>query len=264
MQRPGVIFLIVVTVAVIAVLLYLYGPFGREVGEIAEERPPTGSAPSGPSGEEPSERAEPEPELPALAGSDGLVREVVEGLSPHSGVAASLVTEDLIRRFVGAVHAIADGRSPRRHLAHLEPEGRFRVIEENGAFRIDPRSYRRYDGLAEAFGSLDVDGTAEAYERLEPLMDEAYADLGEEGARFRPTLIRALDVLLATPVPEGPLELVDRVLRFEFRDSDLEGLSEAQKHLVRTGPENVERIQATLRALRARLLELPPEGPPSG
>ena len=46
-------------------------------------------------------------------------------------------------------------------------------------------------------------------------------------------------------------------LSYELRDPQLESLSDAQKHLLRMGPRNVETIQAKLRAIRQALVAAP-------
>lgn len=201
---------------------------------------------------------EPREDLPALDASDELVRRLAESLSSRPRLAEWLATDDLIRRFVGAVVRVAAGRSPREPLEFLEPEGEFLVRGEPGdSAVIDPESHRRYDPLAATITALDTRGTAELYRRIRPLLREAYRDLGFREPSFDETLARAAAVLLAVPVPEAPIEVVPvGGTAWAYRNPELEALSPAQKALVRMGPENVERIQAKLREL-ARALDLP-------
>lgn len=212
--------------------------------------------------------------LPPLDASDARVRELLSGLSSRPELAEWLVTDRLVRRFVGAVVSVAAGTSPRDELEFLDPEGEFRVREggEGGEARrggaataatIDPASYRRYDPVAATFASLDTEGTARLYRRLRPLFREAYRELGFSEGSFHGTLARAVENLLAVPVPEGPVEVVpaDEGLGWAYRDPALEALSPAQKHLLRMGPENVRRVQAKLREL-AGALDLPLLRPP--
>jgi hypothetical protein len=104
--------------------------------------------------------------------------------------------------------------------------------------------------------SLDTEGTAEQYRRLRPLFQEAYRDLGFRTS-FDAALAGAVEMLLAVPVPQGPVELERAgVGAYEYRDPELEGLSPAQKHLLRMGPRNIERVQAKLRHL-VEALDLP-------
>lgn len=202
-------------------------------------------------------------DLPGLAASDSLVRELAADLSSRPALAEWLVTEDLVRRFVGAVVNVAAGMSPESELNALEPEGTFSVRDAGDATVVDTASYRRYDPVVETFASLDTRGSAQLYQRLRPLFQEAYRDLGFSEGHFDGAMARAVETLLAVPVPDGPVELAPTGgTAWEYRDPELEELSPAQKHLLRMGPENVRRVQAKLREL-AEAMELPTLPAPS-
>lgn len=199
-------------------------------------------------------------DLPPLGASDELVRRMAEELSSRPALAEWLATDSLVRHFVGAVVQVAAGRSPRDEIAFMEPEGEFRVREAGAPTPpsvVDPASYRRYDAVAATVASLDTRGTAELYRRLRPLFQEAYRDLGFREGSFDGALARAMETLLAVPVPDGPVEVVPSGAdAWEYRDPELEELAPAQKHLLRMGPENIRRVQGKLREL-AEALELP-------
>ena len=73
-----------------------------------------------------------------LATSDAVVRELAAEISSHPKLAAWLLNEDLIRRFVASVDNIASGISPRAHLEFLRPREGFEVEEQpDGALIID-------------------------------------------------------------------------------------------------------------------------------
>ena len=57
---------------------------------------------------------------------------------------------------------------------------------------VDPRSYGRYNWLADAVASLDTEGSARLYSTLRPRVEEAYAELGSPDTRFDATLERAI------------------------------------------------------------------------
>jgi hypothetical protein len=191
-----------------------------------------------------------------LATSDAVVRELAAEISSHPKLAAWLVNEDLIRRFVASVDNIASGVSPQAHLDFLRPKESFEVDERrNGALVIEPDSYGRYDLVARVFASFDTDGTVTLYRELEPLIDEAYAEIGPAGADFDDRLDRAFDSLLAVPVLEGDAEVEQLIVTYAWADDELEALSGAQRHLLRMGPHNVSLIQAKLGELRAALAE---------
>lgn len=189
-----------------------------------------------------------------LATSDVVVRELVAEISSHPKLAAWLVNEDLVRRFVASVNNIASGVSPQAHLEFLRPKEGFEVDEkQNGVLVIETGSYGRYDLIAQVFSSLDTEGIAALYRELEPLIDEAYAEIGPANADFEDRLDKAFDLLLAVPVLEGPAEVEQLILTYAWADDELEALSGAQRHFLRMGPENVSLIQGTLGELRAAL-----------
>lgn len=200
--------------------------------------------------------------LPPLDASDALVRDLVKQVSSHPRVAAWLATDGLIRNFTVVVANIADGTTPARHLRMLSPASSFRVIERGGDLSIDPRSYERYDALAAAAASLDAHGSARLYATLKPRIEEAYRDLGVPSTPFDRTLERAIVMLLATPVLDGPMRVEPRGIGYGFAAPDLEALSPPQKQLLRTGSRNVRVIQASLRDI-ALALGIPPERLPT-
>jgi hypothetical protein len=118
---------------------------------------------------------------------------------------------------------------------------------------VDPRSYDRYNWIADAVASLDTAGTARLHGTLKPRVEEAYAELGTPETPFDATLERAIVVLLETPVVDGDVRLVTRGALYAYADQRLEALSPAQKQLVRTGPRNARLIQAKLRQIAAAL-----------
>lgn len=187
--------------------------------------------------------------LPPLGESDALVRELVSRLSSHPRVAAWLTTDQLVRNFTVVALNIANGRTPSGHLKTVRPDGAFATRQEGGQLVIDPRSYQRYDGHADAVASIDARGAARLYATLKPRISEAYQDLGGLSGEFDPVLERAIEELLATPVVEGPIPLESDSVSYTYADPKLESLSAAQRQLLRMGPRNVKIIQAKLREI---------------
>ena len=190
--------------------------------------------------------------LPPLAETDALVRTLVGKLSSHPRVAAWLTTDQLIRNFTVSVINVADGRTPARHLRAVRPAGAFAVANEGGVLVVDPASYRRYDDYADAVAALDAEGVARLYVTLGPRIEEAASELGQPGG-FDPVLERAILELLKTPVVEGQVALTPKGIGYEYADARLQSLSGAQRQLLRTGPRNVQIIQAKLREIALHL-----------
>jgi len=197
----------------------------------------------------PSSAPEEALDLPTLDASDEVVRRVVSGLSARPEWASWLVSDDLVRRFVLAVVAVADGRSPAEHLPFLVPEDPFYVRESGEGMVVDPRSYNRYDLAAATFASLDAQGVARLYRQLHPLMEDAYRELGLPNRSFDDTVRQAFAQLLSTKVPAPPVAVEPDGGLWAFSDPAVERLSPAQKQLVRMGPDNAAVVQAKLREL---------------
>ncbi len=215
------------------------------------EAAPEGLAPVPPTA--PEAELEPDEPLPPLAESDAFVRERAAAASSRPELAAWLVGEGLVARFVAAVDNVANGESPRAHLRELAPSGPFEATEREGRYVATQRSWSRYDLVAALFSSLDADACARLHRLLLPLFEESYRELGGGEDRFDDALKRAFRELLRAPSIDGDVEVVPRVRSYHFADPELEALSPAQKHLLRMGPRNVRAIQAKLRELATAL-----------
>jgi hypothetical protein len=202
-------------------------------------------------------------DLPPLDQSDGAIATLVKALSSHPRVTAWLATKGLIRNFTVVVENIAAGKTPALHLQPLSPSGAFVTGGAGDRLVIDPRSYRRYDALAAGVASVDPAAAARLYGGLRPRIDEAYRDLGQDTS-FDAVLERAIVLLLETPIPDPPVRLSRPVkgIVYPFADPRLEGLTAAQKQLVRMGPDNARTIQASLRSI-ALALGIPAERLPN-
>lgn len=189
-------------------------------------------------------------DVPPLDASDALTRQLVTQLSSHPTVMAWLTTDNLIRNFAVVVLNIADRDLPSKHLRAVTPSGGFTVITDRGRTYLDPASYRRYDGYADAFEAMDAKGAAKLYATLKPRINEAFRELGHpRDDAADATLRRALQSLLATPVIETRIPLRQPGVMYAFEDPTLESLSPAQRQLLRMGPRNVRIIQQKLREI---------------
>ena len=196
--------------------------------------------------------------VPPLDQSDPIVRELVKQITSHPKIAAWLATEQLIRTFTVAVDNVSGGLTPAGRLRVWRPPSGFETVVRGRGLQVAPRSYDRYDDLADAAASIDADGAARLYATLKPRIEEAYRDLGYPDTSFDRTLERAIVSLLRTPAPDGAEQLEPKGIGYAFVDPALEGLTAAQKQLLRTGPRNVRIIQTSLRRI-ALALGIPPE-----
>jgi len=248
----GLAVAILAILAVIAGLYYFFfmkKPEPPAAAMPAAETVPAGgeSVPAGPGGEPLAFPAVP------LAASDAAVREFALALSANPEFAKWLLTKDLIRKFVVSVDNVANGMSPKNHIDFFSPPGEFRVARTPGGTLVDSATYARYDTVVGVALSLDAAAAARLYRAVDPLVQEAYNELGYPGVDFDDTLVRAMTELLETPVVDGPVRLEQKVLSYSMTDETLEALSQAQKQLLRMGPKGVQAVHDKIRELAAAM-----------
>ena len=194
------------------------------------------------------------PALPPLDQMDPYLRTLLRGLSTRPELAAWLATDNLIQQMALTIDRVSRGSSPAGELRVLAPEGTPTTTRAGRTRRIDESSYARYDGLATALSSVDPAAVATAYRTIQPRLNEAYGNLGKAETSVDVAVQQALDVLISTPVPNGPITVVEgKGATWAFADPALEALTPAQKHLLRMGPRNAARVIETLKAVRQRL-----------
>jgi hypothetical protein len=206
-------------------------------------------------GEEKEAPPQPEVKLPSLDQSDDFVRQMLRNLSPHGKLGEWLRIKNIIRVFVAAVDNIANGKSPRPQLGFLSPGQAFPVNEKGDRIYLDPKGYERYDILTDAIVSFSALRTVQAYQKLKPLFQQAYRELGYPQKDFQATLIQAIKRILDVPIVEREILLQEegKGLNYVFIDEDLENMSEVQKHLLRMGPKNTQKIQQKVREIALAL-----------
>lgn len=243
-HRARPVILIVTVLALVG--LGAWFVMGREGPPVAPAPEPVAARPASPG-------APAAPPSVPVAESDARARELARGLSSEPEFGKWLGQEGLLQRFTTAVSNIADGESPRMVLSFLAPARGFQVAKRGGQTVMEPRGYERYESVARVFGSIDAQAAARVYGELKPLIEGVYVEIAPPGQTFDGTFSRAIQHLLAVPVPQGDVPLVERGALFVYADPQLEGLSRAQKHLLRMGPTHMQTIQAKLRDLQGAL-----------
>lgn len=177
---------------------------------------------------------------------DELLRSLAARGSKSPELSGWLAAPNILQRVAAASRLIADGKSPRPVLTFIEIEDDFAVEERGNRVFISPRAYARYDGLVRAFTSMDPGYAARSYVDLRRHFDAAFAQVARPGERFDDVLAAAIQRLISVKVPEGQVELVPVGAIYTFKDPELEGLTAAEKHVLRMGPENAAALQKWL------------------
>ena len=193
--------------------------------------------------------------LPALNDSDQVARDSFAGVIGQAPVERFLVPQNIIRHIVVTVDNL-----PRRKVAidlrPVKPTPGQTVTSTQGEQTIlSPANYERYAPLVKVIENTDAKSLALVYERLYPLFQQSYEDLGYPGKYFNDRLVEVIDHLLQTPEPAGPLRLTQPKVFYEYADPDLESRSAGQRLLLRMGSQNERAIKAKLREFRAEIVK---------
>jgi len=192
--------------------------------------------------------------LPALNDSDALVHDSLAGLLGREPVEQLLVPQNLVRHIVVTVDNL-----PRKKVAvdlrPLKPTpGQTQVAAQGELVTLSPDNFARYAPLMRVLEKTDVKALTVVYERLYPLFQQAYEDLGYPGKYFNDRLVQVIDHLLETPEVPAPIQLVQPRVFWEYADASLENRSAGQKLLIRMGPQNARVIKTRLREFRAEIV----------
>jgi hypothetical protein len=191
--------------------------------------------------------------LPALNDSDTVVHDSLVGVLGRGAVEQFLVPQNIVRHIVVTVDNL-----PRHRVAvDLRPvkptPGQPVTSSQANMTTLSESSFARYAPLVRVVQGADMRSLAVVYERLYPLFQQAYEDLGYPGKYFNDRLVEVIDHLLQTPEVPAPIPLVQPKVFWEYADPDLENRSAGQKLLIRMGPANARVIKAKLREFRAEI-----------
>jgi len=213
---------------------------------------------------QPVQAAEP---LPALDHSDALIKVALNGLLGSRMVASLLATDDFARRFVATVDNLGRERAATRLWPAKSTPTQLLVVDYADGPGIAPGNADRYRQFVHLASSVDTATAMAVYQRLYPLFQQAYEELGYSGKHFNERVLEVMDQLLDTPdltppimltLPEvhGPILSTRPWTRYEFADPGLEARPAGQKLLLRMGLDNASSIKVKLAELRVGLAEL--------
>ncbi|MCE9680341.1 DUF3014 domain-containing protein [Shewanella sp. AS1] len=191
--------------------------------------------------------------LPALAESDSYVTEQALEVADGMKIDPILVEKDIVRHFVVFVDNLAQGELARKVSPLKAPNGSFSVSDVTDKTYLNPDSYHRYDLYADFAAGLNDQELMATYKKLSPLLNEAFEELGYNNQNFDDRMLKAIDVMLAAPIIEHPIEVTSVSVNYQFVDPELEALPNAQKLMIRMGPQNSKKVKAALRKLKLQL-----------
>ncbi len=186
-------------------------------------------------------------------GEPSVLRRVVEGL-PGLRSDVLVQTEELAPVLASALDAMVAGDVPLELVRLVDLDGWREVLvreDDSGRLVLAAGTRRRYRPVVDVVAALDADAVAAAWEAVRPAVARAGGHEAPDDIDL--ALRQVLDDLLAVEVPDGPIEMEQRTLRYIFADDELQALSPLQRHLVLMGPESARRVQRSLGAVRSAL-----------
>jgi Protein of unknown function (DUF3014) len=189
--------------------------------------------------------------LPPLADSDVALRDALAKVAGAEAVRDYLQPEEVVRRLVVTIDNLPRQKVAVEKRPTLGLASAFVVDGDELHATLDRRNFDRYKPMVAVVGKLDMQRLAQVYIQFYPLFQQAYQNLGYPSGYFNDRLVQVIDLLLATPQPTGPIELVRPNVMYTFADPALEALPAGQKLLIRMGPDNAALIKAKLSELRA-------------
>jgi hypothetical protein len=229
--------------------------------ETAAAEPPKPALPAEPAIKHPVPVPDGNDALPALDDSSVPMQNALADLIGAESVQRFVVSDDLVRHIVVTVDNLSERKVAER-LRPIKPiPGGFVVAGSEDAPTLDAANYARYDAAVRLLGSTDTQRLVATYVRYYPLFQESYENLGHPPQYFNDRVVEVIDLLLATPEPQGPIALARPSVQYEYADPKLEALTAGQKVLVRMGPDNARAVKTKLRELRSALIGLPDTRP---
>ena len=217
------------------------------------------AAPSEPPIRHPIEPAATPPEpLPALAESDGAMREALAELFGPS-LEEFFHPQDIIRRVVATVDNLPQESVALRLMPVKPVPGRLVTAGKGESLTLGPENGARYRPYVQLAESVPTGPLVAVYVHFYPLFQQQYEELGYPDKYFNDRLVQVIDHLLAAPEVKEPVLLTQPKVTYQFADPKLEGLSAGQKILVRMGGGNAAKVKAKLLEIRSAVARNAPQ-----
>ena len=191
--------------------------------------------------------------LPALAESDDFVAKKALAVASGMKIEPLILKKDMARQFVVFIDNLAQGELIRKASPMIGPDNKFTTSEITNKTYLNPDSYHRYDIYADFVSGLNDQELAATYRELKPLFEEAFAELGYTDTSFDARIQQAFKMIADAPIVEDPIELTSISVNYKYVDANLEALPNAQKLLIRMGPENTRKIKNAVKRLQPLL-----------
>jgi hypothetical protein len=198
--------------------------------------------------------SEPPPPLPTEQEVDELLHTQLTVIGADANIKKLVGNQRPLELSAVLLDGLSQGVILRKKLSVGPPKQAFSVVQDGDAIYMNEDNYERYDSFANSIASLDSSSVVDSFHMLRPFYEQVYEKLSLDPGDFDNAIIRTLDLILATPEIEGPIELQREKVMYTYLDPTLESLPELQKQLLRMGPDNIGRIKEQAQIIRKGLL----------
>jgi hypothetical protein len=216
---------------------------------------PAEKTPEAPSIQHPVPATASDTPLPQLDDSDRPFLQSLANLLGDNPVQQLFVPTQIVRHIVATIDNLPRKKVAPQTLPIKPVAGAFAANDANGKLTLSSQNAARYSTWVKLAESVDTQQLAALYFRYYPLFQEAYRNLGYPDGYFNDRLVQVIDDALAAPQIEGPIELLQPGVMYQYANPDLEARSAGQKVLMRMGSENEAKVKRKLRELRAAITQ---------
>lgn len=186
----------------------------------------------------------------SLDESDAIAVDSLESFSNPDYINSLLIQTDLVRSTVVFLENFSRGNFLPKFSPLAAPSQPFMAEEgENKQLVIAQRNYQRYQAYFLYLNSIDNQKIAAYYFKFKPLIDEAYAEIAKPGSEFEDVLFKVIEQIETTPIINEPIALELESVSYTYQDEYLESLTDAQKFLLRLGPQNITLLKEKMIAI---------------
>lgn len=185
-----------------------------------------------------------------LDNSDTQVKKVISDIAPK--LAAWLIPEQQIRKWVLAVDLMADGELPKKYPPINFPMATFKTNNIDELTTAAKTNHARTEPLISAITAIDPQLVARYYHHWLPIFEQAYSEQGKPGSfdqRVREAIARIQNV----EPPSDSAALIRPHVFYQYEDPKLEQQSDLDKLMWRLGSTNIKRVQSYLATLQEYL-----------
>ena len=203
---------------------------------------------------EPKPELQAKPTLPSLDNSDDFLRDRMLMIKHKPELQQWLNTDDLVRRSASYLDGLARGNTLSKIFPLTAPEGSFAMHKDGDVIWLNAGNYERYNATVAVLSSFDMKAIGRIFHFIRPLLETAFAEMGYRPRQMDGIILQSIDNILATPIIVEPIILTRDSVAYKFADPELEALLPIQKQLLRTGPENTQRLQQQALLLKEALM----------